>query len=97
MRLLAGALSAAEVERFFNIARGRSISAVCEQDLSNAKERFGTTFPDRLMEGLRQLVARGGQEPTARPRATYRLGFLRISLSCGYNAGAARVLHGRVR
>jgi len=59
MRLLAGALSAAEVERFLNIARGRSISAVCEQDLSNAKERFGTTFPDRLMEGRSPLHDHG--------------------------------------
>ncbi len=65
IHLLAGALRATEVERFLRIARDRSISAVCEQGLTNACERFGTALPEGLMEGLHQHVARRGQDPTA--------------------------------
>ncbi|MEO2195106.1 MAG: nucleotidyltransferase family protein [bacterium] len=65
IHLLAGALRASEADQFLQTARDKSIGAVCEQGLLMARARFDTTLPEGLIQGLRQLVARGAQEPSA--------------------------------
>lgn len=64
IHLLASQLSAAEFDRFVELAVAKQVSAIGAHGLARARARFGTTIPDEVMAKLSTARA-------AEPSATY--------------------------
>ena len=62
IHLLASRLSVSDLEEFAGLAIAGRVAAVCAHSLTVARERLGTSIPDRL---LRQLSDAAGDEPSA--------------------------------
>jgi hypothetical protein len=62
VHLLASRLSAAELDRFADLAASRRVLAICRHVLSVSRAQFGTCLPDSLM---RRLESASEAEPTA--------------------------------
>lgn len=63
MHLLASRLSAAELDRFADLARVKKVGAICASQLAIARERFSTRIPDEV---TRKLAASPDPEPSAK-------------------------------
>lgn len=61
IHLIASRLTAAEFDRFADLARDRQVAAVCARQLAVVRQRFGLRVPDQVTTSL----AGGAREPSA--------------------------------